>query len=63
MLLTGDSLQIKRHIQTESEGMEKDMSIEMKKAGLTILITDKIDFKKKRGCNNHKYLHTQHRST
>ena len=46
----------KGHIQTESEGFEKDTSCKLrpkkikrkrKKAGVTILISDKIDFKLK----------------
>ena len=34
------------HIQTESEGLEKDfMQMDQKKAGVAILISDKIEFK------------------
>ena len=43
-------LQIERHRQTESKGMEKDISCKWKwknKAGLAILIPDIIDFKAK----------------
>ena len=38
--------QNKGHIQTESEGMEKDISCKWrpKKAGVAILISDKMDF-------------------
>ena len=49
MLSTGDPPQNKGHIQTESEGLEKQkifhMNRDQKKAGVTILISDKIDFK------------------
>ena len=39
----------KGHIQTESEGLEKDIPCKwnQKKAGVAILISDKIDFKTK----------------
>ena len=51
MLLTRDPLQNKGHIQTESKGLGKDISCKWKpkkkKAGVTILISDKIDFKLK----------------
>ena len=47
MLSTRDPLQTKGHIQTESEGMEKDFHANgnQKKARAAILISDKIDFK------------------
>ena len=47
MLSTRDPLQTQGHIQTESEGMEKDIPCKWKskKAGVAILILDKIDFK------------------
>ena len=47
MLSTRDPLQNKGHIQTESEGLEKifHSNRDQKKAGVTILISDKIDFK------------------
>ena len=47
MLSTRDPPQNKGHIQTESEGLEKDISRKQrpKKAGVAILISDKIDFK------------------
>ena len=46
MLSTKDSPQNKGHIQTESEGLEKDISQNgvQKKARLAILLADKIDF-------------------
>ena len=46
MLPTRDPPQNKGHIQTESEGLEKDISCKWrpKKAGVAILISDKIDF-------------------
>ena len=45
MLSTRDPLQNKVDIQTESEGLEKDISCKwrLKKAGVAILISDKID--------------------
>ena len=47
MLSTRDPLQNKRHIQTKSEGLEKNISRKWrpKKAGVAILISYKIDFK------------------
>ena len=50
MLSTRDPPQTKDHVQTESEGLEKDISCKWrpkKKAGVAILISDKIDFKTK----------------
>ena len=49
MLSTGDPPQNKGHIQTESEGLKKifHTSRDQKKAGVAILISDKIDFKTK----------------
>ena len=50
MLSTRDPPQNKGHIQTESEGLEKDILPKQrpkKKAGEAILISDKIDFKTK----------------
>ena len=46
MLSTREPPQTKGHIQTESEGLEKDISSnrDQKKAGVAILISDKIDF-------------------
>ena len=44
MLSTRDPPQNKGHIQTESERLEKDIPC---KAGVAILISDKIDFKTK----------------
>ena len=45
LLSTRDPSQTKEHIQTESEGLEKDISCKwrLKKAGVAILISDKID--------------------
>ena len=47
MLSTRDPPQNKGHIQTKSEGLEKifHTNRDQKKAGITILISDKIDFK------------------
>ena len=48
MLSTRDPSQNKGHIQTESEGLEKNVfhaNRDKKKAGVAILISDKIDFK------------------
>ena len=49
MLLTRDPPQNKGHIQTESEGWKKiyHANRDQKKAGVAILISDKIDFKTK----------------
>ena len=49
MLSIRDPPQNKGHIQTESEGLEKDISPnrDQKKAGVAILISDKIYFKTK----------------
>ena len=46
MLSTRDPPQNKGHMQTESEGLEKDISGKwrQKKAGVATLISDKIDF-------------------
>ena len=46
MLLTRDPPQNKGHIQIESEGLEKvyHANRDQKKAGVAILISDKIDF-------------------
>ena len=50
MLPIGNPLQISRHIQTESERMEKYIPCKWKakKAGVPILISDKIDLKIKK---------------
>ena len=47
MLSTRDPPQNKGHIQTKSEGLEKNISRkgDQKKARVTIFISDKIDFK------------------
>ena len=50
MLSTRDPTQNRGHIQTESEGLEKKTfhtNRVQKKAGVAILISDKIDFKTK----------------
>ena len=49
LLSTRDPPQKKGHIQTKSEGLEKHISHKWrpKKAGVTILISDKIEFKTK----------------
>ena len=52
MLSTKDPPQNKGHTQTESEGLGKDISRKWKpktkkKAGVAILISDKLDFKTK----------------
>ena len=48
MLSTRDPPQNKGHIQTESEGLEKDIPHKQRpKAGVAILISDKLDFKTK----------------
>ena len=49
MLSTRDPLQTQGHIQTESEGMEKDIPCKWKsrESWSSILISDKIDFKTK----------------
>ena len=46
MLSTRDPPQTQGHIQNEGEGLEKDISCiwRPKKAGVAILISDKIDF-------------------
>ena len=49
MLSTRDTPQNKGHIQTESKGLEKIFyaNRDQKKAGVAILLSDKIDFKTK----------------
>ena len=49
MLSTRDPCQNKGHIQSESEGLENIFHTngDQKKAGVAILISDKIDFKTK----------------
>ena len=50
MVSTRDPPQNKGHIQTEREGLEKIYFMQMeilKKAGVAMLISDKIDFKTK----------------
>ena len=50
MLSTRDPSQNRGHIQTESEGLKKLFHVnrDQKKAGVAILISDKIDLKKKK---------------
>ena len=47
MLSTRDPLQTQGHIQTENEGINKDISYNgnQKKSGVVILTSDKINFK------------------
>ena len=49
MLSTREPLQNSGHIQTENDGLEKDIhaNTDQKKTGAAILISDKIDFKTK----------------
>ena len=49
MLSTRDPPQDRGHIQTESEELENNIPCKQrpKKAGVTILISDKVDFKTK----------------
>ena len=62
MLSTRDPPQNKRHIQTESEGLEKDISHKWKpkkkkkNSGVAIFISDKKDFKTK-AVKRHKEEH------
>ena len=55
MLPTRDTPQNKGHIQTESEGLEKDIPRKQrpKKAGVAILISDKIEKAVKRDKEGH----------
>ena len=63
MLSARDPLQNKGHIQTESEGLEKDISHKWrpKKARVTILISDKIDFEIKAVKRQRRTLHNNQR--
>ena len=57
MLSTRDPSQNRGHIQTESEGLEKDIPLKQRpKKGVAILISDKIDFKAK-AVKRHKEGH------
>ena len=49
MLSTRDSLQIQRHTQTKSEGVENIFHANNRenKAGVAVLVSNKIDFKAK----------------
>ena len=59
MLSTRDLLQTEGHIQIESEGMKKifHASGNQKKASVTILISDKTDFKTKTNKRQRRTLH------
>ena len=69
MLSTRDPPQNRGHIQTESEGLEKDIltNRDQKKAGVAILISDKVDFKTKavkrdkERCNNDQRINPRRR--
>ena len=65
MLYTRNPPQNKGHIQTESEGLGKDISHnwrpKKKKAGVAILISDKIDFKTKAVKRQRRSLHNDQR--
>ena len=54
MLPIRDSLQTQRHTQTKSEGIEKDISCNQQgeRAGVAVLVSDKIDFKAKKITRN-----------
>ena len=58
MMFTRDPSQAKGHMQTESEGLEKIFHAngDQKKAGVPILISDKIDFEIK-AVKRDKYGH------
>ena len=63
MLSTRDPTQNKGHIQTKSEGLEKNISCKWrpKKAGVAILISDKIDFQIKSVKRKRRTLHNDQR--
>ena len=63
MLSKRDPSQTKGHIQTENEGLEKDISCKWrpKKAGIAVLISDKIDFKTKAVKRQRRTLHNDQR--
>ena len=63
MLPTRDPPQNRGHIQTESEGRKKIFyaNRDQKKAGVTILISDKIDFKTKAVKRTKRTLHNDQR--
>ena len=81
MLSTRDPLQTYGHIHTKSEGMEKDIACKwkLKKSGVAMLISNKVDIKDHyktqgriqhngqgiypRRYNNCKYLCTQYRAS
>ena len=63
MLSTRDPPQNKGHIQTESEGLEKDISRKWrpKESKSSILISDKIDFEIKAMKRQRRTLHNDQR--
>ena len=63
MLSTRDPPQTQGHIQTESEGLERDISCkrDQKNAGVAILISDKIDFEIKTMLRDKERLHDDQR--
>ena len=63
MLSTRDPPQTKGHIQTKSEGLEKVFHAngDQKKAEVAILISDKIDFKKRHEKRQRRTLHKDQR--
>ena len=63
MLSTRDPPQNRGHIQTESEGLENifHANRDQKKAGVAILISDKIDFKTDCGKRQRRSLHNDQR--
>ena len=65
MLSTRDPPQNKGHIKTESEGLEKKIfhaNGYQKKAGVTILMSDKIGFKMKAVKRQRRTLHNDQRN-
>ena len=63
MLSTRDPPRNKGHIQTESEGLGRHIHAnrDQKKAGVAILISDKIDFKTKAVKRQRRTLHNDQR--
>ena len=61
LLLIRDSIQIQRHVQTESKGMEKifHTSENKNKARTDIFLSDKIDFKLKSVTKDKQYVMVQ----
>ena len=60
MLPTRDPPQDRRPIQTESEGLETNFpsNAQEKKAGVAILISDKLDFNKRAIRRHRRTLHS-----